>query len=700
MRRQKGYIAPDRISKRSQKKRLRAEEARLLEQGSAVDADRDSVSVSATVRPLEVRETIEERLPAALAGQDKWMYVKSTEIWHSQTGGCDEPSPASLKTSRGIPAPKANVVITFREADNILFTAGSLKGVNKAYGENDSDSMEIDPVVGNDKGKQKASATPTPAEVSAIAAVKATAAATAAAKKLKAKSEPKEPNYHPVKVQWILNSQVPGFYLEVRRTVPKFGDKEEVPVTVHFHVNNMLVRKTANTPDPKICLVSSLGKDTAARLDPNSGLEAHMATGTGCLWSTEVEVWRTGHPMPNAALTNAEATFANITREELDIIKSVGDAAMKSKLSKESASSILSQGDWVLYGLLTCTSFAMYRTWSSDPESTKVYDYFTRYMRALLNEVALMGNFPFYARQANEKLTNLHSGAFKIGEAVPPRNMVKKWRVKTVNHQPVSDVAETWSAFAPLKVYPESRAKTFAMRLGIARTRPYELAAVQEAVDKFMGKIRCRFMKLSQVGTYYGEAFLSNNKGKIFGENGVKSPVPNTRLIMKVASGQFAGKKFAGVVVPDVYGRERNICVSVYLQKGHAEFPLHSSEFEVEIEFKDDTTPCDRQDAAIIQLGRGTERTCGVDFQSVLLDTPPVICNTGSVAEEVKDSAMAKAECRMGRHFGEFQIHARAEKGSEYELHLLIWLDDRTRPTGYRQDIYSDGRDAGTYLYW
>jgi hypothetical protein len=54
MQRQKGYIAPDRISKRSQKKRLRAEEARLLEQGSAVDADRDSVSVSATVRPLEV----------------------------------------------------------------------------------------------------------------------------------------------------------------------------------------------------------------------------------------------------------------------------------------------------------------------------------------------------------------------------------------------------------------------------------------------------------------------------------------------------------------------------------------------------------------------------------------------------------------------------------------------------------------------
>jgi hypothetical protein len=259
-------------------------------------------------------ETIEERLPAVLADQDKWMYVKSTEIWHTQTGGYDEPSPASLKTERGIPAYKANVVVTFRESDNIMFTAGSLKGINRSYGEKDSDSMEIDTTADKGKGKQKASAAPTPAEASAIAAANATAAATAAAEKLKAKSEPKEPNYHPVKVQWILNSQVPGFYLEVRRTVPKFGDKEETPVAVHFHVNNMLVRKAVNTPDPKICLVSSLGQDTAARLDPNSGLEAQQTTSTGCLWSTEVEVWKTGHPMPNAALTNAEPTFANITK--------------------------------------------------------------------------------------------------------------------------------------------------------------------------------------------------------------------------------------------------------------------------------------------------------------------------------------------------------------------------------------------------
>jgi hypothetical protein len=317
---------------------------------------------------------------------------------------------------------------------------------------------------------------------------------------------------------------------------------------------------------------------------------------------------------------------------------------MQSKLSKDSASSILSQGDWVLYGLMTCTSFAMYRTWSSDPESIKVYDYFTRYMRALLNEVALMGNFPFYARQANQKLTNLHSEGFKIGEAIPPRNMVKKWRVRTVDHQPVSAVAETWSAFAALKVYPESRAKTFAMRLGIERTRTSELAAIQDAIDRSTGEIQCTFIKLSQMGSYYGEIYLSTAGSKLFGNTTVKPPAVNTRLRLGVIGGPHDTKKLAGVVTTDVYGRGRDLCVSVYVLKGSRDFPEASTTVNVDLSFSDDPTSCNRQAAAMVALGDELQRKSGADFQSLLLECPSVIENTGSLANEVKDSAPAKKE--------------------------------------------------------
>ena len=631
--------APDPESKRSQKKRLRAEQARLSEQESAVETDRATENASDepeggigvddegeksmqdtsaiiendSLRPLKVGETIVDRLPDVLAKVDDCLYPDSTATWHAQSGGRDTP-PSDLLGVKRVTVTRANVMMTFRQSEKIMFTAGALKGIP----------------VQNDGGDGNA-AGPTPAE------------AAAAATESKLKTKETLGSYHPVKVSWIMNSQVPGFTLSVIRRAPRRGDREgdNEPVTVHLHVNNMVVRKDDRTTNPRVCLVSGFGNEITQRLDPSSGLEAESkSSSTGCLWSTEVKVWRTGYPSTNPDLTNAEPTFSNISKDDLVIIRSAGDSAEHGDLSA------LSIGDWVLYGLMTCTSFGMYRTWSKDPESMEIYDFFTRYMRTLLNEVALMGNFPFYARQAHQQLTTLHSEHFKIHDAIPPRNMVTSWRVRSEDNKRVSAVAETWTSFTPLDAYSESRAKTFAMRLGIARTRTYELAAVQESIDRFMGKIRCLFMKLShvQVGTYYGEIFLSNNKGKLFGENGVKSPVPNTRIIMKVIDGQFAGKKFAGVVVPDVYGRGRDVCVSVCVQQGHAEFPLHFAEVEVEIEFKDDTTSCDRQDAAITQLGRGTQRTYGVDFQSVLLETPSVICNTGSIAEEVKDYTTANEE--------------------------------------------------------
>jgi len=517
------------------------------------------------IRPLQAGELIEKDLPAAIADTNTWMYPASTAMWHTQTGGRDEPSPNLLKNAR-FKATKANVAITFRDHNQILFTSGSLRPLSN---QEDADSMDLD--TDNTKGgKGKGPALdPTPAE----------AAAAESASKDKARES--KDKYHPVRLHWILNSQVPGFYLSVNRRASKDSesdDDDNTPVTVHFHVNNMKVKKAENKPDLRVCLTSGLGEELAKRLDPDSGMEAESKTSSGCLWGTDVELWKPGN-LVIPELTNGAPQFCNISRDEMERIRVTGSGATPGDTT------VLSVGDWVLYGLMTCTAFTMFRTWSKDDESVKVYDYFTKYMRTLLDEVALMGHFPFYARQANQQMTNLHSENFVIENAVPPRNMVTSWRVTYQGQTPVSAVAETWTAFTPLIAYPEARAKTFAMRLGIARTRPNELAAVQEAIDKFMGKVECTFMKLSQVGTYYGEIFLSNSEGKIFVENGVKPPVPNTRVTMEVTGGQFDGKKLAGVVVPDVYGRGRDICVSVYLKHGSVDFPEASTNVNVDLFF-------------------------------------------------------------------------------------------------------------------
>jgi hypothetical protein len=362
------------------------------------------------VRPLQDGELLEKDLPATLVDTNTWMYPASTAMWHTQTGGRDEPPPNSLKNTR-FSATKANVAITFRDHNKILFTSGSLKPLSS---KENADKMDLDSdQTKGSKGKGKERALdPTPAEAAAAEAA--------------SKDKPKEPkdNYHPVKVHWILNSQVPGFYLSVNRRASKDGDSDDdnTPVTVHFHVNNMKVKKDEKRPDPRVCLASGLGGEVAKRLDPNSGMEAESKTSTGCLWGTDVELWKPGN-LHIPELTQAPPQFCNISRDELERIRVKGNGATHGDPT------VLPVGDWVLYGLMTCTAFTMFRTWSKDEDSVKVYDYFTKYMRTLLDEVALMGHFPFYARQANQQMTNLHSENFTIEDAVPPRNMVTSWRV-------------------------------------------------------------------------------------------------------------------------------------------------------------------------------------------------------------------------------------------------------------------------------
>ena len=179
-----------------------------IDEGNNSMRNTSATMENATIRPLKVRETIENRLPKTLAKTDDCLYPESTAVWHTQSRGHDAP-PAALLNLKQITATRADVMMTFRQSDKIMFTAGALRGIPV------QDNVAAD-------GEKTA----------------------AAATKSKTKAKETLGNYHPVKLSWIMNSQVPGFTLSVVRRDPRHGDREgdNEPVTVRFHVNNMDVR--------------------------------------------------------------------------------------------------------------------------------------------------------------------------------------------------------------------------------------------------------------------------------------------------------------------------------------------------------------------------------------------------------------------------------------------------------------------------
>lgn len=440
------------------------------------------------------------------------------------------------------------------------------------------------------------------------------------------------------------------------------------PVHVHFFVNNFDVTKNDDGSIASIGVQHSAGDDDRLTgfLDASANLEPRSKTGTGMLWATDVDVWRKDRSKSVLDdVPSSEPIFRHISNADLDQIRKEGDKAL-SEDEKPFGDPTLSEGDWTIYGLLTCWNFTVYRTWFYTEEGMKVYNFFTSHMRQLFFEVARNGNFPFYKRQANAMKSNIHSSDFRVEDCMPPLPLVKSWRLTSQNQKPVSATPESWNMFRTLEVYPDARTKAFAMRLGIARNRANGIAEIQDCINKHNGNIEAEIWPLSIKSSYFVQMSLGEQQGKIFTDEAVPVPAVNTRLSIEITDGQFEGRRFEGVVVEDAYGLGMDLCASVYLKKGQQELPKAVTIVNVSIKLTDDGTPCDRQNAAMIQLAGGTHREEGVDLTSVLLEAPRTIEKVSSLADEVKNSDKAKDEFR--RTLASYGLNQNQRSAADYSF--------------------------------
>jgi hypothetical protein len=381
-----------------------------------VDGEAAAEKATQIVRPSAEREVIQSELPKELLDPtwEEFMYPDSIKVVHSDVRGQDAPRKKSLETDKTNKIDKpAPVKMTFRSNGNVLFTAGAVRAIG-------TDTLEEGEV--------------TEAQKVGV----------------------------PVKLRWIMHSQLQGFVLNVDRSAA--GDKSS-KVTVHFHVNNILATKDRDKLG--LCFQHQKGLALTPTIDPKSDLNP-KAQGASTLWGMTVSPWCLGDREDVFSGQNARPRFCGISPDDLSDILDKGSAALRD--GRLNDHSILSHGDWILFGLLVCREFTMYRPWKANEAATEVYDYFTKYTMAVFVDILKHGNWPHYVRQAQNQGKNLDDDDFSLGNTLPSRHMVKTWRVKYDRFgKPEYADAETWGNFQTLTAYPDSSSKNVALRLGVER---------------------------------------------------------------------------------------------------------------------------------------------------------------------------------------------------------------------------------------
>jgi hypothetical protein len=152
---------------------------------------------------------------------------------------------------------------------------------------------------------------------------------------------------------------------------------------------------------------------------------------------------------------------------------------------------ILPPGDWALWGLLCTSNFRIYRMWPKEEKAREVFDYFTSYMTARLNDVAEHGYWPHYRLQAAHSGIPFNEFTTDLSLLEPPRQMIQEWRVTCVDSIPVQARPERWAGFEILDIYPDVRTKAFALRVEAERRTGIERALLPAARITSDGILMC-----------------------------------------------------------------------------------------------------------------------------------------------------------------------------------------------------------------
>ena len=231
-----------------------------------------------------------------------------------------------------------------------------------------------------------------------------------------------------------------------------------------------------------------------------------------------------------------------------------------------------------------------------------------------------------------------------LAHCPPPRHIVSRWRAtKDANGDIVAVQPEQWTSFAKLEYCPDPESKALAMRIGIERERGFGAAAIRAALGKENGLHAATFTQLPDCPSLCSiEVNIDADSGRLFGCRRV-CLATHTRITVEITQGTFQGCKFKGTVHDALWDSQPSIAALVRVTHGEANVlqGLDQGHFRVAISLDDDGTFTDRQNASMIELGKGLERNRGIDLCNLVLRAPALIQEPDVLFKEIEANGLA-----------------------------------------------------------
>lgn len=460
---------------------------------------------------------------------------------------------------------------------------------------------------------------------------------------------------------WKMHSQVPGMEIKINGGARRYpSDTKDRPTVIcHIWASNL----RPNEQEGKTVFSLRTTKWSGSKLslaqdlkDPSLNPEGQ---GDGGLWETRMLI-------KSQPAHRHNLVFEGLTPGELDRIMKTGAEEVKAvnpggrkgaqgnkvKINFHAENSKLSQGDWAIYAINSTTHLSVYEAWPRADNALETFHKFRAWFDTCTKMVDQHGHWWFYKLEANRLGVDINDLRFPFHLLPAPRWMVTTIRadVDPLTDTIASWTGEAWSPFEPVSRHPDAESGIFAMRLGIERGRDIDIAAVNNALRVHEGKIMTQFRPMVTGqgivianDTYFIRMRLEVNEGSIFGDVSQPRPALNSRIMVEIVDAlpgwtEHIGERFSGIIQDDIM--DTDICemaaTVTRFGQGAVAVPMNiMTVFYVKVSLVEDSTTSDRQQAAMIQLLQGVERTSGADFLSAIFHSPSTIQQPGSLSSSV-----------------------------------------------------------------
>jgi hypothetical protein len=476
----------------------------------------------------------------------------------------------------------------------------------------------------------------------------------------------------------------------------KEGGTAWIKIDTHFHSQHPSLRLTVGDPEGKEAdVLFYIFPHTLRRDDEGyvhfkiySNLEAGLGGSDDLQQHTEIqdrkkhnslmeiklELWSLNTLDPGSVeedrqyvsegVEQGRPTFTGISSNELErIVNLVNDVGPNETTQRQQ----------LLAMLATRTHLRIFRAWPDG--GAKQLDTYRDWLECAFMACAFWGYEWYYRLQMDQELDSVDIDYSTLNQ---PRWTATEFKItKNTKGEVLSAKPHKVQPFVPKNsatkgslMLPMIAIRVFELCVAVDRNQSHQSAVLRNFMRDNEFKIKGSLMKHPDVEGRYVVGLHPTSHGRVLTADRSIKPEPKTRVRMFIKASSDGAQnyhRFHGIVIEDLFGTRAELTLLVEGPELDFDYRIPPSGFEkneylVAVECVDDPTPSLRWKSSIHELNRGQQyRTKGLDVKHLVLQSPPTMTDTGSMANEMAANSACNDLVRviaMERKLGAMQTKA------------------------------------------